>query len=225
MAKVQMQMPEDFLMKVSRLADKTDEIIPKVLEAGAEVVEDKVRSNLQSVIGSGTKYDSRSTGELLRSLGTSPALQDRNGDFDIKVGFSEPRSDGDSNAKIATILEYGKSGQPAIPFLKPARSSSRNACINAMMATLDEEVERSGVCFRKPRLRSPAADCLWRQACSPGSRRRNMWWSRLWRIPMNSTRITYRGMKPRRRGSPCSPRAIIRSGKSSFQMRSLPLIL
>ena len=134
MAKATWKMPEDFLMK-------TDEIIPKVLEAGAEVVEDKVRSNLQSVIGSGTKYDSRSTGELLRSLGTSPALQDRNGGFDIKVGFSEPRSDGDSNAKIATILEYGKSGQPAKPFLKPARSASKNACISAMKAKLDEEVE------------------------------------------------------------------------------------
>ena len=36
MAKVQMKMPEDFLMKVSRLADKTDEILPKVLEAGAD---------------------------------------------------------------------------------------------------------------------------------------------------------------------------------------------
>ena len=141
MAKATWKMPEDFLMKVSRLADKTDEIIPKVLEAGAEVVEDKVRSNLQSVIGSGTKYDSRSTGELLRSLGTSPALQDRNGDFDIKVGFSEPRSDGDSNAKIATILEYGKSGQPAKPFLKPALSASKNACISAMKAKLGEEVE------------------------------------------------------------------------------------
>ena len=129
-------------MKVSRLADKTDEIIPKVLEAGAEVVEDKVRSNLQSVIGSGTKYDSRSTGELLRSLGTSPALQDRNGDFDIKVGFSEPRSDGDSNAKIATILEYGKSGQPAKPFLKPAKTASRQECIDAMTKALDEEVEK-----------------------------------------------------------------------------------
>lgn len=85
MAKVQMKMPEDFLMKVSRLADKTDEILPKVLEAGAEIVEDKVRSNLQAVIGSGTKYESRSTGELLRSLGTSPALQDKNGDFNVKV--------------------------------------------------------------------------------------------------------------------------------------------
>ena len=142
MAKVQMKMPDDFLMKVSRLADKTDEILPKVLEAGAEVVEDKVRSNLQAVIGSGTKYESRSTGELLRSLGTSPALQDKNGDLNVKVGFSEPRSDGDSNAKIATILEYGKSGQPAKPFLKPAQSSSRNACISTMKAMLDEEVEK-----------------------------------------------------------------------------------
>lgn len=140
MAKATWKMPEDFLIKVSRLADKTDEIIPKVLEAGAEVVEDKVRSNLQSVIGSGTKYDSRSTGELLRSLGTSPALQDRNGDFNVKVGFSEPRSDGDSNAKIATILEYGKSGQPAKPFLKPAKSASKSAAIEAMKAKLESEV-------------------------------------------------------------------------------------
>ena len=35
MAKATWRMPEDFLMKVSRLADKTDEILPKVLEAGA----------------------------------------------------------------------------------------------------------------------------------------------------------------------------------------------
>ena len=96
MAKAAWKMPEDFLMKVSRLADKTDEILPKVLEAGAEVVESKVRSNLQAAIGSGTKEPSRSTGPLLYALGTSPALQDRNGDFNVKVGFSEPRTDGDT---------------------------------------------------------------------------------------------------------------------------------
>ena len=79
MAKATWKMPEDFLMKVSRLNEKTDEILPRVLEAGAEVVESKVRSNLQSVIGKGTKEPSRSTGELLSSLGTSKALQDRDG--------------------------------------------------------------------------------------------------------------------------------------------------
>lgn len=140
MAKATFKMPEDFLMKVSKLADRTDDILPKVLETGAEVVERKVRSNLASVIGKGTKEPSRSTGQLLSSLGTSPALQDKNGDFNVKVGFSEPRSDGDSNAKIATILEYGKSGQPAKPFLKPAKSASKNACIEAMKAKLESEV-------------------------------------------------------------------------------------
>ncbi len=57
MAKVQIKMPEDFLLKLSRLGNKTDEITPKVLEAGGEVVLEKVRSNLQAVIGRDTKED------------------------------------------------------------------------------------------------------------------------------------------------------------------------
>lgn len=142
MAKVDIKMPEDFLEKMSRLGTQFDSVAESVLEAGGEVVLTKVQSNLSSVIGSGTKYDSRSTGELARSLGLSPAKVNRDGNHDIKIGFAEPRSDGDSNAKIANILEYGKSGQPAKPFLKPARSSSRNACISAMKAKLDEEVEK-----------------------------------------------------------------------------------
>ena len=142
MAKVDIKMPEDFLEKMSRLGTQFDSVAESVLEAGGEVVLAKVQSNLSSVISSGTKYDSRSTGELARSLGLSPAKVNRDGNHDIKIGFAEPRSDGDSNAKIANILEYGKSGQPAKPFLKPARSSSRNACISAMKAKLDEEVEK-----------------------------------------------------------------------------------
>lgn len=141
MAKAQIKMPEEFLLKVSQLADQTDVIIPKVLEAGGEVVLSKVKSNLSSVVGNGTKEKSRSTGELERSLGLSPALQNRDGNWDVKIGFAEPRSDGGSNAKIANILEYGKSGQPPKPFLKPAKSQSKNACIETMKAKLQEEVD------------------------------------------------------------------------------------
>ena len=134
-------MPEDFLLKLSRLGEKTDEIIPKVLEAGGEVVEAKVKSNLQSVIGSSTKEESRSTGELLSALGVSSARQDKDGNFNVKVGFSEPRSDGKSNAMIAGVLEYGKSGQSPKPFLKPAKSASKSACVDAMIAAFEKEVE------------------------------------------------------------------------------------
>ena len=142
MAKVNMKMPEEFLMKVSKLADQTDVIIPKVLEAGGDVVLEKVKSNLQSVVGKDTKYPSKSTGELVSSLGLTSAKQDRNGDYNVKVGFAEPRSDGGSNAKIANIIEYGKHGQPAKPFLKPAKSASRKPCMGAMIAKLEEEIEK-----------------------------------------------------------------------------------
>jgi len=135
-------MPEDFLLKVSTLAEKTDEIIPKVLEAGGEVVKAKVKTNLQATIGSDTKLTSRSTGELVDALGITPAGVDRDGNYNVKVGFDEPRKDGESNAKIANILEYGKSGQPAKPFLKPAKTASRKPCIEAMKRKLDEEISK-----------------------------------------------------------------------------------
>lgn len=141
MAKAVMKMPEEFLLKISKLGDKTDEIIPKVIEVGGKVVEEKVKSNLQSIIGTNIKEESRSTGELVSALGVSPTLIDKDGNSNVKVGFSEPRSDGKSNSMIAGVLEYGKSGQPPKPFLKPAKSASRKACINAMIEAFDKEVE------------------------------------------------------------------------------------
>ena len=141
MAKVEIKMPEDFLLRLSRLEGRTDEIIPKVLEAGGEVVLAKVKSNLSSVVGRGTKEESRSTGELERSLGLSPAKQKRDGSgWDVKVGFAEPRSGGGSNAKIANVLEYGRHGQTPKPFLKPAKSSSKSAAVAAMKAKFESEV-------------------------------------------------------------------------------------
>lgn len=143
MGRLSYKMPEDFLLKVSALADKTDVIIPKVLEEGGQMVADKVKANLQAVVGRNLKTKSRSTGELIKALGVSPAGLDRNGNYNVKVGFDEPRDDGESNAKIANILEYGKSGQPAKPFLKPAKTASKKACIEAMKRKLDEEINKS----------------------------------------------------------------------------------
>ena len=142
MAKVQAKLPEEFLQKLSRLGDRTDEISGRVLEAGGEVVLAKVKSNLSSVVGQGTTYEPRSTGELERSIGLSPVKLDRNGNYNIKIGFSEPRSDGGSNAKIANIIEYGKHGQPAKPFLKPATSATKSVCIEKMKQKFQEEVDK-----------------------------------------------------------------------------------
>ena len=133
MAKADVKMPDEFLSRISRLGAQTDSIAEKVLQAGGEVALDKVRSYLKSVVGSGTKSKSRSTGELERSLGLSPVMVDKNGNHDIKVGGS--------NAKIANILEYGASSQSAKPFLKPAKSAVKKQCVEAMKSAFEKEVE------------------------------------------------------------------------------------
>lgn len=142
MANMKFTMPEDFIKKISSLGDKTDEVIAKVLEAGAEVVESEVRNNLETQIGNNTKQRSKSTGQLISALGTASVRQDKKGVMNVKIGFSENRRDGKKNAMIATVLEYGKSNQKARPFIKPALRKSKDACINAMIRKLDEEIER-----------------------------------------------------------------------------------
>ena len=142
MAKVDIKVPDDFLLKISKLGSDFDPVAEKVLKAGGEVVFKRTKSNLSAVIGKGTKHESRSTGELEKALGVTSVRLDRNGNHNIKIGFSEPRSDGESNAKLANILEYGKHGQPAKPFLKPAKSASKSECISTMKSTFEEEVKK-----------------------------------------------------------------------------------
>ncbi|MGB4823920.1 MAG: HK97-gp10 family putative phage morphogenesis protein [Leuconostoc mesenteroides] len=142
MAKVDIKMPDEFLERISKVGSDFDAIAETVLETGGEVVLAKTKSSLSAVIGKGTKHESRSTGELESALGITSVKMDRQGNHNIKVGFAEPRSDGDSNAKIANIIEYGKHGQPAKPFLKPAKRASKNECITTMQNKFEEEVDK-----------------------------------------------------------------------------------
>lgn len=141
MAKMKAKMPDDLIAKLTRLGSRTDEVCESALKAGAEVAEKAISSNLSSVVGRNTKHLSQSTGQLEKALGVSPVKVDGKGNYDIKVGFNEPRTTGESNAKIANILEYGKANQPPKPFLKPAKSKSRKDIINTMKDTLEKEME------------------------------------------------------------------------------------
>lgn len=136
MANCTCKLPEELLKKLSKLGNKMDDVSETVLETGGAIVLDKVKNNLQSVLSG------ESTGELLGSLGLSKVLLGKDGNHNIKVGFAEPRLDGKSNAMIANIIEYGKHGQPAKPFLKSAKRQSKKACIDAMTQRLEEEIDK-----------------------------------------------------------------------------------
>lgn len=142
MAKMTMKLPDEMINKLTKLGERTDEICSKALTEGGKIAEDKVRANLQAAIGSNLKEESRSTGELVDSLGLTPVGIDKNGNYDVKIGFKEPRKDGSSNAKIANIIEYGKVGQPPKPFLKPAKTASKKQAFERIKTVFEEELSK-----------------------------------------------------------------------------------
>ena len=141
MAKATVKLPDDLADRLSRLSRRSSGMVEDALQAGGKIVLAKAQSNLNSVVGKGTKYKSRSTGELKGALGLSPVKAAGEGP-NIKVGFAEPHSGGISNAKLATILEYGKHGQEAKPFMAPAKRASQRACIEAMRRIIESEVDK-----------------------------------------------------------------------------------
>ena len=141
MARADIKLPDNLAKKLSHLGSEFDGVAEKVLDAGGQAALRVVKQSLESVVGKGTKYPSRSTGELVEALGVSPAKVGRDGNHNVKIGFSEPRSDGNSNARIANVLEYGKSGQPAKPFLKPAKNETKKAALAAMEQVFNQEVK------------------------------------------------------------------------------------
>ena len=142
MAKVTTKLPDDLLIQLSQLGEKSDEISEKMLEAGGDVVKDEMAQQLKGVIGKDTAYPSRSTGQLLSSIGKSGVKLDRNGNPDIKVGFDDHRDDGTTNSMIANIIEFGKSNQPARPFVKKTKNRSKKSCESAMAEVFESEVKK-----------------------------------------------------------------------------------
>lgn len=141
-AKVKMLMPDDYLERLSKLGAKTDNITKKVLKVGGKEAEKTVETELNAVIGKDLKRESRSTGRLLESLGVSKPLMDRDGNYNVKVGFSQTRIDGGNNALIASVIEYGKSGQPAKPFMARAKRKCKKRCEAAMIKEFEKEVNK-----------------------------------------------------------------------------------
>lgn len=152
MAKCRVEYPESFGVSLEKIGANINQVCDEALKAGGEVAENIVRSNLEAAIGN-TKTESRSTGELVESLGVSPVKTDKNGIINVKVGFSEPRRKQSSpkgkrsyyeatNAMIANVLEYGKHGQPARPFMAKSKRQAKRPIEETMSNVIDRELKK-----------------------------------------------------------------------------------
>lgn len=142
MARVHIRLPNAFIDSLNAASNVVETAADEVLQAGAAVVEPRMRANLAGAIGRATKQPSRSTGQLFSALGTSAVKVNSKGNHNIKVGFAENRRDGRSNALIANVVEHGRSNQPARPFLAPTRSQTRRGATQAMKTALTAKIEQ-----------------------------------------------------------------------------------
>lgn len=139
MAEVNIALPDDLVKQLKSLEGAIDEIIGKTLEAGAEVAEREMRDSLRAAVSVEHK-----DGELVNALGRSPVLKDKDGNQNVKIGFSEHRRDGRSNAVIANVLEHGGRAGKQKPrhWLKPIRKRVEADAMERMEQEFAKEVKR-----------------------------------------------------------------------------------
>jgi len=114
------------------------------LKDGANLIASAIRNNLDSLTMS-----KRSTGTLKKSLGITRIKDnfDSTGEltgYRISIGFAETRSDGETNAKLASIINYGSSkrNQPARPFWTTAIKSSEQQAYTLLTQSIEKGIEK-----------------------------------------------------------------------------------
>lgn len=129
------QYPTGFLDGIDALENGFPEIAEAALEAAGEVILPVMKQKLSDAM-----VGDPAQSEMVASLGVSPVKITRDGNYNIKVGFVEARGDGEINAKLANIIEYGSKerNRPARAFLKPTKNASKNDATKAMKETAEK---------------------------------------------------------------------------------------
>lgn len=137
MARLRFQGLAEYERQLSQLQRGTDEIAGKAIYAGAEIVADAIKQNIQ---GLPSKTGTTRQG-LLEGFGVAP-LQDDSGYLNVKIGFDGYNAKGVPNALMARLFESGTSKVPKHPFVRPAINSSRKRAEAKMAEVLDKEIKK-----------------------------------------------------------------------------------
>lgn len=135
MAKLTVKGLDDYALALSKLGDRADDVAKKAIYAGAKIIADKAKQNLENVLSG------ESTGDLVESFGVTPISQDKNGNWNCKIGFDGYDRKGTPNQLKARVLESGSSKQKKRPYMRPAVRAKKKDAIKAMGDIIDEEIK------------------------------------------------------------------------------------
>ena len=158
---MKVQLPDDLIRRMNEAGAQIDNIAEAALTAGAKALESAADARLGMALTFPRIYPKRGTGELRSSLGVTPMRILKNGVYDVKVGFGEPRSVQPTrrigrsrkgggyyratNAMVGNILEHGHKGsmggQMPAPWWKPALRDGRQEAEDTIRRTLEGRLD------------------------------------------------------------------------------------
>jgi len=149
---------EEFTLKLSRMAEHTEEVAKKAIYAGAKVVADKIKSNLKALptesfryLGDGEKFSGvpeQQKQDLIDGFGITPIQRDEAG-WNAKLGFDGYGSfptrkypNGLPNQLLARAIESGSSVRQKKPFVRPAVNVTKKKAEAEMVRAGEEELKK-----------------------------------------------------------------------------------
>ena len=156
MANIKFKGFESYAEILKQLEDQAESLAGTAVYAGAKVVADKVKRQIDHIDPgnawdanySDYEYDRRERQKegLRKSMGIS-AMRNDNGFLNVKVGFdgyndikTRKYPNGQPNAMVARVFNSGTSHNRKQPFFKNAITESKKITENAMAAAVDEKI-------------------------------------------------------------------------------------
>lgn len=161
MAKYQFKGLEEYAAYLQRIGASIPEIIGKGVYAMADVVADKVRSNIEALptVSEAEAFaaykEKRKAGltsaqkkGLEKGFGISP-MQNDNGYRNVKLGFdgynkvkTRTYPNGQPNAMIARATESGSSVREKNPFVRTAVAATQKTAVEICKQVVDKEISK-----------------------------------------------------------------------------------
>ena len=158
MAKMTFKAGEEYVIRLSRLAQSVDRIAKKALYHGAKVVTDQIRKNIESLpeeedryLLNGDKFSGiphEQKEDVLNGLGVTKMENDGDG-FNVKIGFdgygSRPTKQypkGLPNQMVMRALESGSSVRQKRPVVRPAVNATKEKVVEVMNQYINEDCEK-----------------------------------------------------------------------------------
>ena len=162
MAKMAVKGIDEYALKLSKLGAKSSETAGKAIYAGAEIVADAIKQNIDGLETVDDKYNLIAYGKgkksklskkqkdgLKKSFGITKMQKDSDGFYNVKLGFdgyndikTKKYPDGQPNQLIARIAESGSTFMDKTPFVRPALSKTKKQAQEAMQKIIDVETEK-----------------------------------------------------------------------------------